>query len=84
VGHDGPARRRRRRDEPELVDAWQLVDNLLGYVGTALDTAHDRSQVTDGPARPRQHGTGAQRQRRAGLHDPAAAVDAATVRDSRN
>lgn len=47
----------------ELVEAWDLVDDLLEHVTGALKEAGDETLVRDGLARIRERGTGARQQR---------------------
>ena len=69
------------RAAPTLVPAWKHLDQLVDYVGAALDATADRDRITAGLARIRERGTGAQRQRDAAGGDAARAVDAATISD---
>jgi carboxylate-amine ligase len=61
--------------------AWDLVDELVTTVGGALERHGDRAAVAEGLRRLREHGNGAQRQRRAagGLAGAMAELAAATV-----
>lgn len=54
------------RAAPQLVPAWQLVEELTHVVSDALDAHGDLAATEDGLARLKERGTGAQRQRRAG------------------
>ncbi|MER7283108.1 glutamate--cysteine ligase [Dactylosporangium sp. NPDC000244] len=63
--------------------AWDLIDDLVATVGDALDRHGDRPDVEAGLAHLREHGTGADRQRRAaaehGLPGALAALAEETV-----
>jgi carboxylate-amine ligase len=62
--------------------AWDLVEDLTALVGPALDRHGDRAFVADGLSILREHGTGADRQRRAGgLPQAMAELAEATVTD---
>ena len=68
------------RAGPRLVPAWRLVDGLLDVVGESLDSAGDTERTTDGLARIRERGTGAERQRSAAADGHVErAVDAMTL-----
>jgi len=68
------------RGAPRLVTAGQLADDLVAYVGDALDVAGETHRITDWVEMIKERGTGAQRQRAAATEGSvAAAVDAMTL-----
>ncbi|WP_433201210.1 carboxylate-amine ligase [Dactylosporangium sp. CS-047395] len=64
----------------EARPAWDLVEDLIELVGAALDRHGDRVRVVLGLGHLREHGTGAERQRRNGtVADAMLTVSQATV-----